>query len=687
MISKECKIKLELVQLNGIVKLLLEKCEPELLELRVQNLLDSEIKDVKKTLGRMSRKQLISLVEQVAEIEEEDINRIYELNRYGLKPGFTLCYLSGKCKKLELVDLKENLVSLFKSIEYEEDEQYKKICCKSVEKITNDTFEVALSYLVKHPYISEEEKPEYIYEFKETFVWINSEEGYLAIRNAPNKVVLEIKKTFSKIYETPINTVCLTKKMIMEIFGENTMRKGTYYKPNASNDEAQKVTIADANLSDKPNVRAAYGAYDLTSSSMEETVNEGVSSTLGINCKKGKIYLYKNLNASDFRAWSVRRIKDIISYMRGANLEDYEAFRVKNIMDDSLWNGYNAQQKQIIEKIMFSLYCAKKHDLEAYNIECTIAEILEKCDKLFVANTLYECEECGEICVPNCPNCGSTKLMITKNRKMICLSCGEQQEGTYKLQCEDGHVSTFLGIERIISLIPLNDLYLKMIEGLKRTFGLDFSEADSFYLFEGALVIMSKKSEGGKINVSEIPEFQCLYEEKLSLEERDLKLKEYDKIKEKCRYHKNEACNRCEYTTRKCIMNLFIPFGFRPSPHQNSEFGDVNFQVTYHNSSQRLVGIAKSKTSATAETLTTSTKEAREMIQQVLTMSHDTRADIIATVCPMRFHPQLEMELEYIARLSGKKLICFDDEFMVRLLAYNDKLEALKREGKNEQYL
>ena len=40
-------------------------------------------------------------------------------------------------------------------------------------------------------------------------------------------------------------------------------------------------------------------------------------------------------------------------------------------------------------------------------------------------------------------------------------------------------------------------------------------------------------------------------------------------------------------------MNLFIPFGFRPSPHQNSEFGDINFQVTYQNSTKRLVGIAK----------------------------------------------------------------------------------------------
>ena len=63
------------------------------------------------------------------------------------------------------------------------------------------------------------------------------------------------------------------------------------------------------------------------------------------------------------------------------------------------------------------------------------------------------------------------------------------------------------------------------------------------------------------------------------------------------------------------------------------------------------------------------------MIQQTLTMSHDKRADIIAVICPMRFHPQLQVELEYIGKVTGKKIIYFDDEFMARLLKYNIMLE------------
>lgn len=84
--------------------------------------------------------------------------------------------------------------------------------------------------------------------------------------------------------------------------------------------------------------------------------------------------------------------------------------------------------------------------------------------------------------------------------------------------------------------------------------------------------------------------------------------------------------------------------------------------------------IAKSKI---GETLSVNTKEAREMLQQVLTMTYDGRAEIIAPICPMRFHPQLASELEYIAKLTGRKMVIFDDEFMVRLLKYNDRLNKI----------
>lgn len=80
MISEDKKVKLELVQISGIVNLLMEKCDHSLLELRVNSLKNTEIRNLKKALQRLSRKDLICLVEKSSEITDTDIDKIYELN-------------------------------------------------------------------------------------------------------------------------------------------------------------------------------------------------------------------------------------------------------------------------------------------------------------------------------------------------------------------------------------------------------------------------------------------------------------------------------------------------------------------------------------------------------------------------------------------------------------------------------
>lgn len=678
MISEDKKVKLELVQISGIVNLLMEKCDHNLLELRVNSLKNTDIRNLKKALQRLSRKDLICLVEKSSEITDADIDKIYELNRYGLRPGFSLCRFNMKSKDIQPEKLKKYIAENLDVLQFAEDEQYKKLKVKSVEDIAADTLEITFSYLSKHTYLSEEEKPEYVYEYKDTFAWVNINEGYLAVKNAPDRIMSLIKQVFASIYGGKIITVCITKKMISEIFQNSTLKKGTYYKPNASEDEPQKVTISDANLSEKPNVRQTYKAYDMTATSLEENVNDDISSTLGINCKQGKIYLSKNLNASDFRAWSIKRIKDIIKYMGDKDLELTELFKANNPLDDICLKKYTVPQKEMIEDILHALFCIKSQDLDAYALNSMSSDLLNKMDKMFYKEFVCNCDECEDLSIVNCPLCGSTHFSITKDRKLTCLGCGEQQEGSYELSCDAGHTKTFWGIEKIVSLTPTAELLEDIKTVLNETLNIKMKNNETFYIFNGKLTLLQCGTKGEVLSISDIKELTPVEEIPLDVPERDTLLEEYKKIKEKCRTHTNEACNRCKYEKKKCIMSLFIPFDFRPSPHQNSEFGDVNFQVTYSGENKRLVGIAKSK-AGELETLSVSTKEAREMLQQVLTMTHDRRAEIIAPICPMRFHPQLSAELEYIAKLTGKKLVILDDEFMVRLLKYNNILNKINK--------
>lgn len=166
---------------------------------------------MRQALQRLSRKDLICLVEKSSEITDADIDKIHELNRYGLRPGFSLCSFNMKSKEIQPEKLKKYIAENLDVLQFVEDEQYKKLKVKSVEDIAADTLEITFSYLSKHTYLSEEEKPEYVYEYKDTFARVNINEGYLAVKNAPDRIMSLIKQVFVSIYGGKIITVCITK--------------------------------------------------------------------------------------------------------------------------------------------------------------------------------------------------------------------------------------------------------------------------------------------------------------------------------------------------------------------------------------------------------------------------------------------------------------------------------------------
>lgn len=294
MITKQSRTKLDLIRIEGICKMLFDSIEYDTLKNKIENVTGSgEIKDVKQALFRMPRYQLIKIIEITPSITTSMINEAYEQYRYGLKPGFTLFSITGTCKNIKISDVEDKLKELLSEVKYADEGNYKNLKYKDKVKIDENVYEFCFVYLSKYSYISETEEPNFIYELEECFVWISIMDKFIAIKSAPNAIINIIKRIFSNIYNAHICSVKLTKKLINEIFGENKMRKGTFYKPTAGIDEAEKVTVADPYLSEKSSVRERFEGYDITSSHLNEEIDENTTSTLGINCNKGKIYYKK----------------------------------------------------------------------------------------------------------------------------------------------------------------------------------------------------------------------------------------------------------------------------------------------------------------------------------------------------------------------------------------------------------
>jgi len=178
-----------------------------------------------------------------------------------------------------------------------------------------------------------------------------------------------------------------------------------------------------------------------------------------------------------------------------------------------------------------------------------------------------------------------------------------------------------------------------------------------------------------KIKPSEISEFSTICERSLAKPVNELE-SIYKTLKEKCSYPTNDKCANCKSTVCKsvddigCILKLFETFeGFVPQPHQGHEFGDVSMLLKYQGRNMTFQGIAKSVPSGrTAPKITKSSDLGREIIQQTLSAFHDDRVDIVGVIYPNLIDDQLKYFLYHYAKLSNRRLVILDRDFMLKLL-------------------
>jgi len=666
------RTKLELIRIEGIWRMLLKKIKDEVqLTSWVDSVTNASTKDVKKAIARLTRYQLIKIIEFAGNaITPEDIDEAYEQYRYGLKPGFTLFNIQS-FKDIDEDTAYRAIGSFLSEIPYPEGVAIKAIATKSHSWIDSSVIEFAFYYHIKYSYLSEEEEPLFIYEYKECFAWIDAANGFLVIQNAPDKVTTIIRNAFAKVYTASMTSVKLTQRLIDEVFGSEKIKKGTYINPNASDLQAEKVTLADSRLAEKQSVQQSVSGYDMTGTYLNQTVGDEPN-TLGINCKKGKLYLTSNVSATLFREWSIEKIKSIITYLRSkADYVDFDIFQAKNSTDLLVWDKYKAPQKRLIEQMLYAVYVAHFNQQDSADILFSASDLRQTMKSFFHERLCAHCNHCDE---PFIPRCGCNGLLtIEKSGTLRCLDCGQEIDS---VQCDDGHQVIIDGANTL-SLFP-NSLLLRSIKiTLKNAF--DVTMTGSFNISENRLTLISEQS-GHLILPDDIPELKSVIDLDITDGNRESLLEQSKLIKENCRRSvTNSDCNTCDSVAQRCcMMKLFTTFpGYRPSPHQASEFGDVSFSVTLNGIQRRLVGIAKSATGK--DTLSLSDQPAREMLQQVLTATHDARIGVIAVICPMRFHDQFVEELRYIADLTRKPLVVLDDQYMVyQVLAYQEMQKNLK---------
>lgn len=651
------KRKLELVRIKGIVNLISKNIPNDKIVYLCKTELNIEYKKIN-DLKNMSKENLIKIIDKSGLELAKEIDATYEQFRYGLKPSVTIFSFEpndGVFINEKILEM--NIKKKLDDVSYKEDAKFKNIRLKNIEKINDDAYEISFDYLHRYTYINEGEMPDSIYELKDCFVWLGIEKRFVAIQNCPPDVQKKLEIIFSSIVGKSLHNIRITTELIRKIF-KGRKKKSTLVKPNAKENEYNKIVVSGADLS-KVDLYNDIEKDSRTNNMFLDELIDDVISTLGINCNKGKIYLTKNLTATQFREWSINRITDIMNYINNNdNCINRDIFESKNILSST---NYTSKKKIILEDICYGIFkCLKEHKSSIeLNIDAlTLFDLLQ--DKFYYRFYGY-CDKCESETLLFCYDCNSYDL-TKKGNKIYCSYCEKEIE---KFCCDEGHYIGNVELSQVINIFPKLE-FLEEINGI--LFGNFKYRIDGSFIIQNNILMIQKLPDSGLIRCEDVEEFN----EILNINNLDYSslIDQFKNIKEKCKMSSNQNCAYCLENKTKCLMKMFSIFeGYRPSPHHGHEFGDVNFKITYKNGEiNNLVGIIKS--SPQSKVLNLHSTASREMIQQIITMCRDRRVNVIAAICPARFDDQLIQDLNYIAKVTATKIIILDDIFMCKLLAY-----------------
>ncbi|MFJ7979163.1 hypothetical protein ACIQ1D_02475 [Lysinibacillus xylanilyticus] len=690
MATNQNSAKLLHIQRKAIRGLLYSYVEERDLINRYRQITKQETSNIQEALMRTDKATLIKIVNKSPEITSEDVDNCFEEYRYSNRPNFQLFLLHPidltitSKKFFSTCDKDKGIQKLNKAISetaFSNDNlQELKIIEQTI--LDAETIEFSFSHQERYNYIDPEtEDSASIFELKYGFLWVNVNKRFLSISVSSDSLTGALVNAVNKAFDFFSTSINITEKIVKSIFSDESMKRTSLYNPNPPEGYPEKISVSDANMGGKVNHLKNYEGYSAPSTVYQEKIDDENFTTLGVNCSKGKIYLTKQLRATQMRSWGLWRINQIMSYIQGVYQTDdvdtlFETIGIESDNDLMIFSATKEERTTILAVLKAIIKCKKQkinnYKLLEYNTESLFKSLKKHTTTLFQPY----CEECNNYTELACNNCGHSEILQLKIKSqqpvIYCAFCYEQMD--YKnLECLEGHkVKVGSWFEGVLfkPLSTLIELIEKLTNKYFKQIGFNTSE-EYVYLHNNEVYYLNTVESKVIYNITEIDQFKTIWERTIP-EDRKERLKEILKIiKEKCSKHSNDGCRACQdEKSINCIMKPFVTFtDHKLHPHQGHEFGDVSFNLDLPGlKSAVFVGIAKSYDK---KTVTVGSDLGREMLEQFVSKCVDERAHVLGLICAANIDQGLIALLQDLARRYGKKVVMWTHDELLLAIDYS----------------
>jgi hypothetical protein len=693
-LSKTKADKLLHVQRGAIKELLLKKSDEDELIKHYRTVTQSDTKNIREALSRLDKTTLIKIVKKCRQINDDDIEECFEQYRYSRRPSFRLFSLHSydtkytsqkffkKVKGNKGVDL---LNDTLRTIPLNT-ELFRHLKILDQQQLNDETMEFSFSFEEVYNYIEPgSEENASIYELKYGFFWVNFDKKYVSISSPADQLIPLLKTIIEKSFACFVRDINITENVINRVFSKENMKRTSLFHPEPPKGYPEKVSISDANMAAIAEHLKRYDGYTVPSSLYEEEIEDNFYSTLGVNRNKGKIYLSRQLKASQLQTWGLKRIEQIINYINYIlELDDtdeiFETVDIENDAELKLFASKKEERRMILAIIKGIVSCKKTAQSNYYLDGLTTENIIKNLKKHILIEFHPYCDKCENYTRVTCPKCGSSNVNYIKINKdsaqVMCNACYESVP-VNKIKCLSNHdikISSVYDGALIKPHTNLVELIKKLIDKYFPKLGFNLN-SEYFYLQNNELNYSNRIATKVMFKVSELEQFKMIWEREIS-KSRKQKLEEILKIlKEKCSKHSTEACIACQAEKSiLCIMKPFITFtDHELHPHHGHEFGDVSFKIQIPQinlTDGRFVGMAKRYEDGI---VFASKPLGREMIQQFVAKCQDTKPHVLGLICAARLDQGLIAMCEDLARRYNKKVVMWQSDELLKDSPGSDK--------------
>ena len=411
---------------------------------RLQTVLKRRPRIMKRAIHRLTREQLTQLIDTCPEITDEEIGSLFEEYRYGTSPSFSIYFFDvahtppGAWKELR-PRLEDALEKFSKPLE-EGLQRIRRVRLNDLVSLPDqhEIMEGNYRFLARLDYVDEDEDVVSTYQTLYGFFWINTTEGYAIIQARSPDVLGGLQRAIEAAAGIALESRPISKylKNKLPFLSPKSFRSGRLYDPDPDSERFRWLTIADDNAYQKK-YDEWEGKYPFVRSvRYREIVGKDKETSLTIRCDQAAFGLAGRLKASEFRAWCLDRLSQLIAVLDAMRTNLPKPVETRGVADAIELSRFDPAQKEHVLNVISTLLTLQQAPhLGEMPVGASTLEIAAALGALVHVQVHFEhptfdCAEEGDVA---CPVCGGTWFTLAR------------LDGTWQLTCQSKTVPDWSG--------------------------------------------------------------------------------------------------------------------------------------------------------------------------------------------------------------------------------------------------